>query len=186
MVCAARARELDLIASVRPMGQREEMQNDVGTEPAGDAWRAAASEADIRNSYRLFLGRPVESLAALRSKRPMTVEGVVVELLSSSEFTQHFERPMLDHGQVDAWLFDGFPRERLLKWAADVLPLGAAGRRLPKAKTWREALVIVFDAPGFRRFLTSRPHLAHLHQFSKCIEDAKELPMARAPWKGAS
>lgn len=162
------------------------MQNDLGTRPTGDTWQAAASEADIRNAYRLFLGRPVESLAALRSKQPMTVEEVVVDLLSSPEFIEHIERPVLEHGQVDSWLFDGFPRDRLLKWAADVLPIGGAARRMPKAETWRQLLVIVFDAPSFKRFLASRAHLAHLQQFGKCINAAQDLNMARAPWEGAS
>lgn len=149
-------------------------------QPVG-AWDSPARPVDIRNAYRILLGRPVESLESVKIKMTMTVGAMVEELLCSDEFVQFIETPLLESGEFRPWLYDGFPRPRLLEWVAATLPLGAGKRRVLKALTWREALEAIYSSPAFIKYLKSRMRLSHLTALGEILAPAPAPDVVRAP-----
>lgn len=146
----------------------------------GRAWTSQAKAIDVRNAYRLFLGRPVESLESVTVKSQMTVKSMVVELLCCDEFVQSVEEPLLETGCVKPWLYDGFPRPRLLAWAAETLPVDGGKRRLRQAQTWKEALNIIYTNPAFLKNLSLGKRLSQLTEIGEVLSSNSAGAIAQA------
>lgn len=113
----------------------------------------APVEADhdtIHRAYELVLGREPETEQAYETllHRPLTF--VLAAFFEGPEFADNVRRAVRRHTPPSGGFFDHAPREALLTWAAETLPLTDESRtRVSKATTWSRLYDVLFDDQTF-------------------------------------
>ena len=109
-----------------------------------------ADHETIHRAYELVLGRAPESEQVYQDllHRPLTF--VLAAFFEGPEFAENVRRPVRRHTPPGGGFFEDAPREALLVWAAETLPLTAETRpRLRAATTWARLYDVLFDDPAF-------------------------------------
>lgn len=116
--------------------------------------RESVGQADVVFAYQLFLGRSVESQAAVDGFLGRSVDAVARALAGSGEFRTEIAEP-LAAGRFVVHRFVAAPPEPLRRWAAQTLPLSSFARRreVDESLNWISLLRSIFNDESFRSSL---------------------------------
>lgn len=114
-------------------------------------WNATPARTDIVNAYRLALGRDPEADGVIDDRIGQRNRDWFPPFFASSEFLDNVMTPIIRGEVLGGGWFDRPPSDDLVAWAAEFVPLSAAGRDAVRAaRDWYALFHALYADADFR------------------------------------